>query len=43
MNTVFAKTLLWFLGTVVLTFTALIITAAISFDPGERRPDPWAH
>lgn len=40
MNTVFAKTLLWFLGTVVLTFTALIITAAISFDPAERRPGP---
>ena len=40
LNTVFAKMLLWFFGTVVLTFTALIITAAINFDPGERRPGP---
>ena len=39
MNTVFTKTLLWFFGTVVLTFVALIIAAALNFS-GERRRSP---
>jgi signal transduction histidine kinase len=39
LNTVFTKTLLWFFGTVVLTFVALIIAAALNFS-GERRRSP---
>lgn len=41
MNTVFAKTLLWFFGTVLLTITALSIAAAITFSSGERRQSPF--
>lgn len=40
MNTVFAKTLLWFFGTVVLTITALIVATAVNFSTGERRHGP---
>ena len=40
MNTVFTKTLLWFFGTVVLTFVALIAAAALNFSSGERRQSP---
>jgi signal transduction histidine kinase len=40
LNTVFTKTLLWFFGTVVLTFVALIIAAALNFSSGERRQSP---
>ena len=40
MNTVFTKTLLWFFGTVVLTFMALIAAAALNFSSGERRQSP---
>jgi signal transduction histidine kinase len=40
LNTVFTKTLLWFFGTVVLTFMALIIAAALNFNSGERRRSP---
>ena len=40
LNTVFTKTLLWFFGTVVLTFVALIAAAALNFSSGERRQSP---
>jgi signal transduction histidine kinase len=40
LNTVFAKTLLWFFGTVVLTITFLILAAALNFSTGERRRGP---
>jgi signal transduction histidine kinase len=40
LNTVFTKTLLWFFGTVVLTFVALLIAAALNFNSGERRRSP---
>jgi signal transduction histidine kinase len=42
LNTVFTKTLLWFFGTVILTFAALTIATAINFNSGERRPGPLA-
>jgi two-component system sensor histidine kinase CpxA len=40
LNTVFTKTLLWFFGTVVLTFIALLIATALNFSSGERRQGP---
>ncbi|MBI1896175.1 MAG: HAMP domain-containing protein [Acidobacteria bacterium] len=36
----FAKTLLWFLGTVLITMLAFLMVAAMSFHSGERRPPP---
>jgi signal transduction histidine kinase len=41
LNTVFAKTLLWFFGTVVITVAALIIAAAMTLNSGERRQSPF--
>ena len=42
LNTVFTKTLLWFFGTVILTFAAVTIATALNFNSGERRPGPLA-
>ena len=41
MNTLFARTLLWFVATVVLTFIALMIATALDVEPGERRRAPF--
>src|SRR4051812_41815121 len=41
MNTLFQRTLLWFVATVLLTFVALMIAAALDVDPGERRRAPF--
>lgn len=38
MNSLFARTLLWFILTVFLTFIAMIVAAAVDVDPEERRP-----
>lgn len=40
MNTLFARTLLWFIATVVLTFLALTVATALDIDPGQRRRGP---
>ena len=40
LNTVFAKTLLWFFGTVILTIAAVTLATALNFNTGERRPGP---
>src|SRR4051794_16153656 len=41
MNTLFARTLLWFVATVVLTFIALMIATALDVEPSERRRAPF--
>jgi two-component system sensor histidine kinase CpxA len=40
-NSLFFKTLLALMATVLLTFAALIIAAALNFDPDERRGRPF--
>jgi two-component system sensor histidine kinase CpxA len=37
----FAKTLLWFLGTAVLAMTLIVIVGALSFNSGGRRQPPF--
>ena len=37
MNTLFARTLLWFIATVMITFVAVTIAAIIDYDPEEQR------
>src|SRR4051794_27410265 len=41
MNTLFQRTLVWFIASVLLTFFALMVAAALDFDPGERRRAPF--
>ena len=38
MRSLFVRTLLWFIATVILTFIALAMAAALDIDPQERRP-----
>ena len=38
MKTLLAKTLLWFLGTAVLTTLAIMGAAALNFNSGGQRP-----
>jgi two-component system sensor histidine kinase CpxA len=40
LNTLFTRTLLWFIATVILTFVAIMIAAALDIDPGQRRRGP---
>lgn len=40
MNSLFVRTLLWFIATVVLTFVAMIVASALDMDPGPRRRGP---
>lgn len=41
MKTLLAKTLLWFLGTAVLTMAAIMGAAALNFNSGGQRPGPF--
>jgi signal transduction histidine kinase len=41
MRSLFVRTLLWFIATVILTFVALTVAAAIDMDPEERRRSPF--
>ncbi len=41
MRTLLAKTLLWFLGTAILTMAAIIGAAALNFNSGGKRPGPF--
>lgn len=41
MNTLFARTLVWFIATVVLTFIALMVATALDVELGERRRAPF--
>lgn len=41
MRSLFTRTLLWFVATVILTFLALSIAAALEIDPEERRRGPF--
>ena len=40
MRTLFLKTLLWFVGTAVVTMMAVVVAVGLNFDPGERRRPP---
>lgn len=42
MNTLFTRTLLWFIATIVLTFAAMIAAAMLDPEPMERRRPPFA-
>src|SRR5689334_14932913 len=42
MRTLFAKTLLWFLGTAVLAMLAIMGAAALNFNSGGQRPGPFS-
>ena len=41
MKTLFAKTLLWFLGTAILTMAAIVGASALNFNEGGQRPAPF--
>lgn len=41
MNSLFVRTLLWFIATVILTFMALTVATALDVDPEERRRGPF--
>lgn len=41
MKTLFAKTLLWFLGTAILTMAAIVGASALNFNEGGQRPGPF--
>ena len=41
MKTLLAKTLLWFLGTAILTMAAIMGAAALNFNSGGQRPGPF--
>lgn len=41
MNTLFTRTLLWFIATVILTFLTLLVGALVEFDPEEQRRPPF--
>src|SRR4051812_25565095 len=41
MKTLFGKTLLWFLGTGLLTMAAIMGAAALNFNSGGKRPGPF--
>jgi two-component system sensor histidine kinase CpxA len=40
-NSLFAKTFLWFMATVILTFVAMIVAAAIDIEPEQRQRSPF--
>ena len=40
MNSLFVRTLLWFVATVILTFVAMMVAAALDVDPQPRRRGP---
>ncbi|MBC8165774.1 MAG: HAMP domain-containing protein [Bryobacteraceae bacterium] len=42
MSTLFTRTLLWFIATVVLTLIAMTVAAALNMDPGDRHRPPFA-
>src|SRR5258708_5899868 len=41
MRTLFLKTLLWFLGTVIITMVLIAIVSALTYNSGNNRPPPF--
>ncbi len=41
MRTLFGKILLWFLGAMILTIAAVVLTTALTFNVGEQRQPPF--
>jgi two-component system sensor histidine kinase CpxA len=41
MNSLFVRTLLWFIATVILTFVAMTIATVLDMDDGQRRRGPF--
>jgi two-component system sensor histidine kinase CpxA len=40
-NSLFTRTLLWFIATVILTFIAMVVAATLGVDPGDQRRSPF--